>query len=122
MVGVKVKATTLVETLAAMTLLMIAFGIGMSVYLNILSSDHLERTSKANLYLQQFLEESKNEQLLYNDEKVVGGYRLLRNVEPAGEYGDAYLIEIEAEDIDGNFLHRVKEIVYVRTEAVEDEQ
>ncbi|MEL6636642.1 MAG: hypothetical protein AAFW73_17335 [Bacteroidota bacterium] len=121
MVGVKLKASTLVETLAAMTLLMVAFGIGMSIYLNILSSDHLERTSKANLYLQQFLEESKREGLFYDDEKVIGGYRLSRTIEPAGEYGDAYLINIEAEDIDGNFLHRVKEIVYVRTGPNETE-
>lgn len=109
----KVPATTLVETLAAMTLIMISFGIGMMIYLNILTSNHLERRAQAHLHLQQFLAETKQGQLFFDEEQTVGGYVLVRTVNPYGAYGEAFLVELSAIDIDGQVLQELKEIVYV---------
>lgn len=94
---IRLKGTTLVETLAAMTLIAIVFGIAMMVYSNVTSNSGLYETSRAYPILQSMMEKTIMEEDFSNNNISVEGLLIRKEIEEYGSFGQVFHIRLSAE-------------------------
>lgn len=108
---IKCKASTLLESLVAMVLIMICFGIAMMIYVNVMSSDNNRQKLSAQLLLNQVALEGKQEKK-YLDEKIeAGNMTIQKTVAPYKEADNLSLLTLTAFDKNGKMIAQHKELI-----------
>ena len=111
----RLPATTIVETIMSLLLVFIAFGIGIGVYMNVLSNDRLVLETKAMGILQKLALEAKSQDRMLDEslmemdfriEKKVSRYTLLPNT------SDLYLLELQAFDVKDRLICTQESLLY----------
>lgn len=92
----KLQGTTLVETLAALTLIVIAFGIGMMIYLQIMASSPIIEKSRVYPMLQSMMEESIYQNDFIDNKKEVEGLLIEKEISAYPNYDNVFRIRIHA--------------------------
>lgn len=109
----RLKATTLVESMVAMTLIVVSFGIGMSIHLNVLNGSQVEQKTQAHALLVNVLEGSRKTMSFEEETIEEGGMLVTKAFSPYPGFQNAYLLELKAFDGNSNFITEVKEVIYL---------
>lgn len=91
--GVKVKASTLVETMVAMVLLCIVMGISMVIFLQSTSSSLNYEKVRASILVQNTIEETRSSFSFSDSEVEVENITLVKSVTPYE--GQESLVQVE---------------------------
>ena len=108
----KIKASSLVETMIAMVLIIIAFGAGNMIYNQILRTEYLEVKAIANARLHTLLEIAKGETSLKEERIEIEGMIIEKIVEQSPWAADTYLLHLQAYDGRERLICELKEIIY----------
>ncbi|MBK8562378.1 MAG: hypothetical protein IPN76_03290 [Saprospiraceae bacterium] len=114
MAKLTLPGTTIVETVMAMLLVMVSLGIGLMIYLNVLTSERLVARVKAQALLSRISEETIAQQLFISEALEADGMVVEKKVAPyAAEFPDAYLLTLTAFAAKNKQpLCELKEIIY----------
>lgn len=108
----RLKATSIVESITAMVIILISFGVGMMIYMNVLRSEKLISKAKANLILNQVLGKTIEEKAFKNEKINKGNLRIIRSVSNYPDAPDAYAIKLEAFNMKEESILVIKEIIF----------
>lgn len=115
----KLPASSIVESITAMLIILISFGAGMSIYLNVMSNERLLSKTKTNVLLSNLLEKSI-QQHQYIDEVIqVEGLIVEKKIKPHPGYPQHHQLVLQAFDRDNYLIHEVREVIYLPEETPE---
>lgn len=109
----KLTAHSIVEAMVAMIIIMLSFGIGMSIYMNILTSDMTIGKANANIILNEFLEKTKLEKTFVNQTFNTKSGVIEKSLKQYKNSQNSYLLELKYFDHKRQFIHGIKEILYL---------
>ncbi|WP_214228797.1 hypothetical protein [Pedobacter sp. B4-66] len=112
----KVKASTLLEVIVAMVVIMVVFVIATGIYTNVIKSSPSIKQQQARALASGLIEQSKLEHDWAGKILLVDSITLQKEVVPYQDYSDLLLITVTAKER-GREIGRVKQIV----NRVEDE-
>lgn len=92
----KLKGTTLVETLSALTLIVIAFGIGMMIYFQVTAASPVIEKSRIYPILQSMMEESIYNNDFINSKHEMEGLLIEKEINPYPSFENVFQIQIQA--------------------------
>lgn len=125
MVGLsrKIEAVSIVETISALLLTFIAFGIGMSIYLNVMRTDALVLRSKAATILEQIAFEAENNDRLLDESLERNGFRIEKILKPYKNLGNSdeavfqvYQLSLKAYDPEDRLIMERESLLYYNRE------
>lgn len=109
----RLEAFTIVESITAMVIILVSFGIGISIYLNIVSSDQLQASNLAFITLEQALDDTKKNNLFIDGSFEVNGLTIQKKIESYKLISNTYLITLKAFNQSNQTLSEIKEIIYL---------
>jgi len=112
----KLPASTIVESVTAMTLILIAFGLGISIFSTVLRGDAFQPKNIAYSAVQSWLTQTKNEKSFRNDSKDFLYLKLTKMVkpfEPSWQSGNLIELTISAKDAKDLPLYTHQEILAI---------
>jgi hypothetical protein len=109
----KLKAATLMESLIAMIIIIVCFGIGTMIYSNVLSSDKQRLKLKAILLLNQEAASIKKEHLFIDGEKQQGDYLIKRMIKKMNQTENVYILSLVAVNKEGKIIGTRNELIIV---------
>jgi hypothetical protein len=89
------KAFSIIETITAMVLLTITFGIAISTFDMVMNTDNVSITVNANLTLKQIVAETKKEKTFYDETLERNGFTIQKTVEPYKKAKQKNLIHLQ---------------------------
>lgn len=111
--NLKLKAATIIESIVAMTLIMISFGIAMMIFVNINKSNNNFQKFRAKLIINEMAEKTINENN-YTNEVIKGkNIKVTRTISSYKSYTDLKLLLIEAHNSEGKKIAERKELIFV---------
>ncbi len=115
---IKVKASTLVETIIALTLIMFVFGLATTIFVRLINSNLSTTALRAEKTLENFRLTTHNE-LAYFDEQVnEDGFIIKRWVEEESGGGNLIRLRFQVLDDQHNKLSEIKELVMKRNTII----
>lgn len=117
---VKLKGATIMESLVAMILIMVCFGIGTMVFVNVLNNDKSRLRLKAILLLKEESNNLKAAQLYFDSERKEGGWIISWEFEKYNEVDNLLHMKLKVIDEKGNLVAEQDELV-VESENSTDE-
>lgn len=107
-----IRGSTLIETLVAMIIVMLAFGIGLMIYLNVIQSSGVQQKLNAQLQMNRIAIETKDKNLFVDEEDTTGTMKIIKTIQPYSAGSDKLkLMKIEAFDGNGKKLGERKELI-----------
>ena len=107
------KAATLMESLIAMIIIVVCFGVATMIYSNVLGSDKQRLQLKAILVLNQEAIETKKEKSFVDMEKQVGDWTIKKTLEKYPETENVYRLELTLSDKDGKVVGKRNELISI---------
>ena len=92
----KIKGSTLVESLIAMVVVMVSFGVATTVYVNVLSSRDEIQKLKSMTILKKLAFESKQNRLFLDDNITVDGFVIEKKVVSYNGQKDLFQLKLKA--------------------------
>lgn len=115
MVGVKLKASSLVEVLTAMTIIGVVMGIAMMIFVSVLESDQLYQKHLANHLLNELALQTKNSQLFVDDRIETEYFLVEKNIQSYQGNSELILLHLSAYDKAEKLVLERKELVYLES-------
>lgn len=117
-----IKCSTLVETLVAMIIVMLSFGIGLMIYLNITQSEGFSQKIKARLQMNQISVETIEKNLLMDEEYKKETIKIKKTIKPyEPDSPNLKLILLEAFDGTGKKIEERKELFFFQSLSEKNE-
>jgi Tfp pilus assembly protein PilE len=115
MVGMKskLKAATLFESLIAMIIIIVCFGVAVMIYTNVLNSDKQRSELTAILLLNKEAVEFKKEKKFIDDEKKVGDWNIKKTIQLYEYTKNVYHLQLMAIDKNGNTIATRNELITI---------
>jgi len=107
----KIKAATLVETIVALTIILTAFSIALTVFVNILKTERSWDHLNAVLLLKQVSVDTKLKKIYFDEWLPVKQYDIVKKIEKYEENPHLLLLEIKIYTKNGNLLEQSKELI-----------
>ncbi len=114
MVGIadkKLKASSLLETIVALMVIMIVFGIAMTIYVNVMKNSSSLSEVKASLRLDVLAKESKEKKAFFDEDFEEENIDFEKRVTKYQNKEGLLLLELEARDKTNRILAERKEII-----------
>ncbi len=108
----RLKATTLIEPIVAMLVILISVMAAMMIYMNVLTNERIESRSKTQLVLCKLLEDAKRYQQVSEEIIAFPGWTVEKTAAAYQGYPDAYLLHLKAYDGRDRLIGELKEVVY----------
>lgn len=118
----KIAASTIVESILAMLVLMISFGGGMTLYLTVLQGDAFPLKTKANNVLHSVFETTKQEQRFLDETLSREGLIIEKEVRPYDSpthllpSTNVYHLELKAYSPDRRLVAQEQHLIHVTDE------
>ncbi len=109
----KLKASSLAETLVAMVIVMLSFGIATLVFSNVTRSSSLPQKIKAETMLKGIAIRSKQEKLFLDATFQSAGMEIRKKISPYAGSSRLSLMSLEARDASGREICSHNELVFV---------
>jgi hypothetical protein len=109
----KYKASTIMESIIAMIIIVVCFGIGTMMYTNILDSDKQRNQLKALLLLNEETLIIKKEGIYLDLEKKIGEWTLKRSIEPYQNTENLIHLSLSITDQNGKEILTRHEVITV---------
>lgn len=110
-IDTKFKAATLLESLVAMVIVLLSFGIALMIYVNITNSNNSQLKLNAYLSLNEVLAETVQDEAYTDEETEKGVLKIVKTVQPYGRSKNLVEIHLEARDVNGKVLSVLDKIV-----------
>ncbi len=107
----KIKGFTLIEVLVSLTLIMLSFGIGLMIYINVIKSDHNYLKLEALAAIKQVSNETKIKKQFIDEEYSFENVDINKTITKYNGSQNLYIISIEAFDKNGKKINELKEMV-----------
>lgn len=107
----RLKASSLVETIVGLMVIVLVFGIAMTVYVNVMRNSTSLAELKASQRLEEIAVETKTKKSFFNESFEEGGVKIEKTI---GKYQDKeglFLLELIAKDPTERKLAERKEII-----------
>lgn len=105
------KAATLMESLIAMIIIVVCFGIATMIYSNVLDSDKQRLQLKAILVLNEVAIETKNGKTFVDSEKQIGNWVIKKTVEKYPQTENVYTLTLSVIDRNGKTIAIRNELI-----------
>jgi hypothetical protein len=109
----KLKATTLMESLVAMIIIVVCFGVATMIYSNVLDSDKQRLQLKAMLLLNQQSIEIKKEKKFIDGEEVNGEWTIKRSIEHYQQSENLYQLTLSVIGKEENIIAKRNELIII---------
>ena len=110
----RLRASTLIETIVAMTLLLLCFGIFLIIYNSILSSGNNRTKLSAVVILDDVAIKAHQANNWIDESMVVGTLKITKTINSYKECSSLRLFELRAFNSHGDIIATRKEIIKVR--------
>ena len=108
----KLEASTLVEVLVSMAIVIIAFGLGLSIYFTVLNSDRNRMELEASLLINEIIAESTAQQLWLNETIKLDYLTIEKTLTPyEGMRDRLQTLTVTAYNKQGRVIAQCKELV-----------
>ncbi len=108
----RLSGQTIVEALVAMIIIVISFGIGMSIYMNVLVSNHTIAKVNVDVQLNSVLEQTKLEKSFTSEVLDTGFGTIEKNVSAYKDNQENQLIVLRFYDPKKKLIQELREIIY----------
>lgn len=109
------KAMTLIETIVAMVLITITFGIGIMIYSNISSNHSVPKKVKVDQLVQQIRDEMVEKEAYQSDEFDYGDFSIISNVKLYRGTENVYQLTFDLNEYKNNSKKRIySELIYLK--------
>lgn len=108
-----IKGSTLIETLVAMTVILISLVFCGIIYLNVLNSGNNYAAFHAHMLLSEIALKTKSEKKFFDEKIEDDGILIQKTVRPYNDIKDLYLQSITASDTKGKVLDEYKELIFI---------
>ena len=108
----RLKATSIVESITAMIIILLSFGIGMMIYMNVLRSEKLVSKVRASIVLNEVLRKTKEKKTFKSNTVVIENLKIIKSVSNYSDLIDTYNIKLEAFNPKGELTLTINEIVF----------
>lgn len=108
----RLQATSIVESITAMVIILLSFGVGMMIYMNVLRSEHLISKTSAYVILSQALNKTIQKEEFDDAKFQEGGLWIVRTFKKHSTYQDIYTVQLEAFDAKGKSILILKELIF----------
>jgi len=113
----KLPASSIVESITAMLIILISFGAGMSIYLNVMSNERLLSKTKTNALLSNLLEQSIQQHQYIDEVFQIEGLVVEKKIKPHPGYPQHHQCILQAFDRDNYLIHEIREIIFLPEET-----
>jgi hypothetical protein len=107
----KLKASTLIESLIAMLVIMLCFSIAVMIYLNVVRSDKLYQKNTANFILNEIAIQTKKEKKFIDESLKEGQFLIQKNVEKYQDTANLYRLHILAFNTRNEIIGEYNELI-----------
>jgi hypothetical protein len=111
LVHIKLQASSLIETIVSMMIVMLVFFIAMTIYVNILRNSVSLSELSAAQYLQTLVQKTKKDKSYFNETLVEETLTISKNCSPYGSSTELFLIDLEAKDQSGRVVATHRELI-----------
>ena len=107
----KAKAATLLESMVAMVVVLLSFGIALMIYVNVANSNNSQQRLGVYLALNEVLADTVEDAAFTDEETKEGVLTIVKTVQPYGRSKSLIEIHLEARDLNGKILGVLDKIV-----------
>jgi len=108
----KLKASTLIESIIAMVIIVVCFSVAVMIYVSVLDSDKQRVKLKAIQMLNEEATRIKNEKNFIDEQKAVNNWIINKKVEHySGADSSLYLLSLVVTDSTGKIIARRNELI-----------
>lgn len=107
----RLKATTLIESMIAMVIIVASMGIATLTYLNVMRSDEQRLQLKANQLLNQEAFQLKKDKNFVDEEKQMDGWTIKKTVEKYKETENLYQLTLSITNEKGKEIFKRMELI-----------
>jgi len=111
LVSAKLPGATLLESLVAMVIVLLSFGIALMIYVNVANSNNSPRRLNAYLALTEALVETIEDSAFTDEELKKETLTIVKTVQPYGRSKTLIEIHLEARDLNGQVVAVLSKIV-----------
>jgi type II secretory pathway pseudopilin PulG len=111
----KIKASTLLEVIVAMVVILIVFVLATGIYANVMRSSPSAKQQKVKALMSGIIEKSITESNWNDEEIMIDSIYLIKKVLPYRDYADLKLLQVNAIE-QGKEVGNVKRIVKMEGE------
>jgi hypothetical protein len=101
-INMRVNASTVLEVIVSMIIIIAVFGIAMMIYANVTRMSLSAQRIKAQAVLSQIMKDLNEAELSSTQESVVGDFTIERSIKPYAE--NSKLLEVDLKAYDKNHL------------------
>ncbi len=110
----KIKGATLIESLIAMLIVMLCFGIAITVYVNVISSGNQLQKLKSELLLKQIAVQTKNAGVFLDEKMTLDGIVVQKKIVPYNGLKHLIHLNLKAYSSSEKLLSEYNELVPVQ--------
>jgi type II secretory pathway pseudopilin PulG len=111
---VKVKASTIIETVIAMMIILIVFLVAGTIFLNISKSGLTEKKIKAYESINNYYDQVKINDIPFQGKEEINGFLINMDIEAYGEKPGVVLVHCWISDNENKILAEQKRIVQIK--------
>lgn len=108
----KLKASTIIESITAMVIIGIVFIVGMMVFEQMLRSNPAPLKLRTKLAIDQIVQNTKGDDFFIDEEFEGKGFTIQKKVKVYKDYENLYELDLLAIDQEGKEFLRVKQLIY----------
>lgn len=112
----KLKASTLLESMVAMMIVMMCLGFFSMIYVNIMNSDNNRQKLKISLLLKTIANQTIKESKFIDEQIKQGDITIEKKIETYENTSNLKLIKLTANNENGNTINQYKQLVIVQNE------
>ena len=110
-IDTKFKAVTLMESMVAMIIIVVCFGIATLTISNVMGTDKYRQKLKAMLMLNEEAKQVKAEKSFIDSEKQFGDWTITRAINKYAQSENLYQLTLSAKDKDGKTIAIRNELI-----------
>ena len=115
LIQAKLPATTIVETMVALSIVSIAFTVGMMIYFNVLDNSSIIQSISAENSLRQIMEATKQNKNFIEEEITQDGLLIQKTIQTREQSTELIWLHLEAIGENGKVIAALHELI-LRTE------
>jgi hypothetical protein len=105
------KSSTLIESLTAMVIVLLSFGIGTTIFSNVTSSSPLNEKTRAEILLKEVAAQTIHEKKFLDSETESAGIKIVKKVSPYNGANGLSILSIKA-------LNRSNKVIAERNQLI----
>ncbi|HTK19619.1 MAG TPA: hypothetical protein VL442_08910 [Mucilaginibacter sp.] len=109
--GKRVRASSVLEVIVSMMIIILVFGIAMMIYTNVSRQSLSGQKLKAQAILAQIMKEMGKAEQSANQESIIGGFTVERSLKPYAKNGRLLQIDLIAFDQNNQLLAELHQLI-----------